>query len=43
MLLPVGFYYGVVHEEGMTTELTLLIAGAILFMIGRALLGSGER
>ncbi len=39
VLLPVGLYYGVVHHEGMTTELALLGAGAGLFLLGRSLTG----
>ena len=42
VLLPVGLYEGVVHERGMTVELTLLAAGAGLFLLGRALQPSGK-
>jgi len=42
VFLPLGLYYGVVRDEGMTTELMLLGAGAFLFLIGRALVGPAE-
>ena len=37
VLLPLGLWYGVVREEGMTMELTLLAAGAASFLLGGAL------
>ncbi|MCK6481995.1 MAG: hypothetical protein L6R43_18180 [Planctomycetes bacterium] len=37
VLLPVGLWHGVVRDEGMTTELALLAAGALAFLVGRAL------
>jgi hypothetical protein len=40
VLLPVGLWHGMVHGEGMTTELALLGAGVALFLIGTAILRS---
>jgi hypothetical protein len=37
VLLPVGLYHGLVHDRGMTTELALLAGGALLFVLGSAL------
>jgi len=38
VLLPVGLYAGTVRGQGMTVELTLLGAGAGLFLLGNLLL-----
>ena len=38
VLLPLGLYYGLAGEGGMTLELTLLAAGAGLFVLGGLLL-----
>lgn len=38
VMLPLGLYFGVVHDQGMTTELTLMVAGAASFLLGSALL-----
>jgi hypothetical protein len=37
VLLPLGLWHGVVHDGGMTTELALLAAGALCFLLGRGL------
>jgi hypothetical protein len=42
VLLPLGLYFGVMHDQGMTTELTLLIAGAVAFVVGSVLLRSSS-
>jgi hypothetical protein len=39
VLLPIGLYAGMVRDEGMTVELTLLGVGALLFLLGRGLAG----
>lgn len=39
MLLPVGLWYGLVLDAGMTVELTLLVIGAGLFLLGKRLQG----
>ena len=36
-LLPLGLWYGVARDEGMTTELSLLAAGVACFLAGGAL------
>ena len=38
VLLPVGLWYGMARGEGMTTELSLLGAGAASFLLGTMLL-----
>ena len=38
VLVPVGLWYGVARNEGMTTELALLAAGVACFLLGGALL-----
>ncbi len=40
LLLPAGLYAGMVLERGMTVELGFLGAGVVVFLSGRALLGS---
>jgi len=42
VLLPLGLWAGIVREEGMTVELTLLGAGVLSFLVGRALAGGGK-
>jgi hypothetical protein len=42
VMLPLGLWFGIVREEGMTVELTMLGAGALSFLVGRALAGRGE-
>jgi hypothetical protein len=37
VLLPLGLWFGVARNEGMTVELTMLVAGAACFLLGRAL------
>lgn len=39
VLLPLGLYAGIVREEAMSVELTLLGAGGLLFLLGRGLAG----
>jgi len=43
VLLPVGLWFGMFADAGMTVELTLLAAGAASFLLGRALAGGGGR
>ncbi len=38
VLLPLGLWFGTVHGQGMTTELTLLAAGVTAFVLGTMLL-----
>jgi hypothetical protein len=42
IIVPVGLYYGMVLDRGMTLELTLLTVGVTLFLLGRGLAGGAK-